>query len=166
VVWPQIQGFWAQAAAMHGKSKLLWHEFSKLAEHAVRDMQFSEIYHPFTGERYGGMQEGYRENQGKIMLWRSTNRQTWAATAYIRMVIFGLLGAEIDESGIRFSPCIPAELDGLTLSNLRYRDMIIRIKVSGQGSIIREVRINGKPAGSPFLLNRSSGPQSIEINLL
>ena len=84
-VWPQIQGFWAEAAARAGKTEIFGHELFNLAAHAVRDRQFAEIYHPLTGEIYGGLQE----NGGRIVLWNATSRQTWAATAYIRMVFDG-----------------------------------------------------------------------------
>lgn len=165
VVWPQIQGFWAEAAARYKKSDLLWHELSKLAENAVRDMQFSEIYHPFTGERYGGMQEGYKEDQGKILLWHSTNRQTWAATAYIRMVIYGLLGVNTDNGIISFSPCIPEDLSQVELSNLSIRNMNFHVKVTGSGTQIGQVSINGKTAPKPEVSASSKGNYLIEIKL-
>ena len=86
-VWPQIQGFWAEAAARFGRQEMFAHELFALAGHAVRDNQFAEIYHPITGEIYGGMQES--SGQG-IIRWKATSRQTWAATAFLRMVYLGL----------------------------------------------------------------------------
>ena len=79
-------------------------ELFNLAAHAVRDMQFAEIYHPLTGEIYGGLQE--REGQG-IGLWGAASRQTWSATAYIRMVFIGLAGMRFDSDGVRFQPVMP-----------------------------------------------------------
>ncbi|MCD6331750.1 MAG: hypothetical protein J7L89_00600 [Bacteroidales bacterium] len=61
---------------------MLYHELSNLADHAVRDMQFAEIYHPYTGEKYGGIQE----SNGELVQWSAANRQTWSATGYIRML--------------------------------------------------------------------------------
>ena len=71
-VWPQIQGFWAHAAASYGRADLFEFELKRLARHACRDLQFAEIYHPISGEIYGGMQES---DQG-IREWKSCSRQT------------------------------------------------------------------------------------------
>ncbi len=161
VVWPQIQGFWVQAAGQFCQSGLLWHEMINLAKHAVRDMQFAEIYHPLTGEIYGGMQE----SKGKVTLWEATNRQTWSATAYIRMVVYGLLGVKIDEQGICFSPCVPVGLHQLTLSNLKYRDAVLQIKVNGNGSTIKNIMIDGKPSKLASFNKDIEGIHTIEINV-
>ena len=158
-VWPQIQGFWAQAASMHKKEEILFHELSVLANNAVRDMQFGEIYHPITGELYGGMQE----KNGEIALWPAMNRQTWSATAYIRMVLYGLLGIELDENGINFSPCVPKDLNEIVLSNLKYRNMIIQVKVLGAGTNIEKIFIDGKSSVNPTVPNTLRGNHSIEI---
>ncbi|MCD6346743.1 MAG: hypothetical protein J7L96_04910, partial [Bacteroidales bacterium] len=85
VVWPQIQAFWAEATAQFNKPEMFYHELANLAKHAVRDMQFAEIYHPYSGEIYGGIQE----SNGKLALWGAANRQTWSATGYIRMILYG-----------------------------------------------------------------------------
>lgn len=44
-VWPQIQGFWAEAAARAAHADVFGHEFFSLVAHAVRDKHFAEIYH-------------------------------------------------------------------------------------------------------------------------
>lgn len=129
-VWPQIQGMWAHAGAAYGDSAILGHELFQLAAHAVRDNQFAEIYHPLTGEIYGGMQE--RIGKG-IVLWNSLPRQTWAATAFIRMMIYGVAGLTPAPDGLRFRPCLPAGLAKLELRNLRYRDMTLNLIVEGAG---------------------------------
>lgn len=168
VVWPQIQGFWVEALSLHQQSEKLWHEVSALARHAVRDMQFGEIYHPITGEMYGGMQEIYKgtpEKNGPVVLWKATNRQTWAATAFHRMVIFGLLGARVDESGIRFAPCIPKHFKQVELSNLRFRDMTIQIKIVGAGTAIKSARVNGKKSESASLNHSLKGAQQLELEV-
>jgi hypothetical protein len=159
VVWPQIQGFWAEAAARYDKSEMLYHEIYSLAKHAVRDMQFVEIYHPVTGEKYGGIQE----RNGKYVLWEATNRQTWAATGFIRMILYGVLGIRIDEKGIVFDPCIPKDLNEIVLSNLRYRNMLLQVKVLGAGTNIEKIFIDGKSSESPEIPNTLRGNHSIEI---
>ncbi len=80
-VWPHVQGFFALAALKAGRRDLFDHEFYVLAEHAVRDGQFAEIYHPEDGRVYGGIQEG----GGEYLEWRSCSGQTWSAAAFIAM---------------------------------------------------------------------------------
>ena len=111
-VWPHIQGFWALAALKAGRSDLFADELYALARHAVRDGQFAEIYHPEDGRIYGGIQEG----GGKYLEWRSCERQTWSAAAFLTMVFYGIFGLKPD--GSAGQPCLPegigyAELNGL-----------------------------------------------------
>ncbi len=162
VVWPQIQAFWAEATAKYNKPDMLFHELNNLAKHAVRDMQFAEIYHPYSGEIYGGIQES---NGGELSLWGATNRQTWSATGYIRMILYGVLGINIDEQDIGFSPCIPNEIDKVQLKNLKYRDMTLNITITGNGSDIDKILINGKVEKMTRISNNTKGLQIIEIQL-
>jgi glycogen debranching enzyme len=129
-VWPQIQGMWAHAGATHGNSGILGHELFQLAAHAVRDKHFAELYHPLTGEIYGGMQE--RAGKG-IVAWDSLPRQTWSATAFIRMMLFGVAGLTPAADGLRFRPCLPAGLTKVELRNLKYRDMTLNLTIEGAG---------------------------------
>lgn len=159
VIWPQIQGFWVQAASIYKKEDMLFHELSVLAKHAVRDMQFGEIYHPVTGELYGGMQE----RKGKIALWQATNRQTWSATAYIRMIIHGLLGMNLNEHSLSFSPCVPKGLSKIVFSNLRYRNTNLHVEISGTGSQISKIFIDGQPSTEAIIPDTLRGDHSIKI---
>ncbi len=161
VVWPQIQAFWAEAIAKNNRPEMLYHELGNLADHAVRDMQFAEIYHPYTGEKYGGIQE----SNGKLAQWGATNRQTWSATGYIRMILYGVLGINIDEKGIEFKPCIPDEIYKVQFNNLKYRDMNLSITISGHGSDIAKVHINGKTKKRARISNTAKGVQMVEVQL-
>lgn len=68
-------------------------ELLSLSQHAVRDNQFAEIYHPDDGRIYGGLLEG----GGQILEWRSCSWQTWSAAAFIAMILYGICG--IDPNG-------------------------------------------------------------------
>ncbi len=130
-IWPQIQGMWAHAAARRGNVAVFRHELMQLAGHAVRDRQFAEIYHPISGEIYGGLQE--RGGRG-IVLWDSQPRQSWAASAFLRMLFSGLLGLEPSREGVRFTPCVPADLTGIEIRNLRIRGCRVDISMRGTGA--------------------------------
>ena len=87
-VGPQIQGFWASAVASCKDSVLFDREFAAQTANALRSMQFAEIYHPLTGEPYGGRQENYGI---AITDWNAEPHQTWSATAYLRNVYMDLM---------------------------------------------------------------------------
>jgi hypothetical protein len=160
-VWPQIQGMWADVAAKNHEVEIFAHELFNLANHAVRDMQFSEMYHPVTGERYGGMQASGKE----ITLWESTRRQTWSATAYMRMIFSGLFGIGLNEKGIGFSPCIPTNLNEIRLTGMKYQDMLLNISITGNGTRIKSFKVNGLESEIPFISFDRKGLQSVEIVL-
>ena len=161
-VWPQIQGFWAEAAARAGKAAIFAHELFNLAAHARRDKQFAEIYHPLSGEIYGGLQES--SGQG-IILWQATSRQTWAATAYLRMVLLGLAGLRFDAEGVRFQPCLPDGVAHVELRNVNYRGMRLDITIRGGGTVVQEVVVNGTRLDTGFLAADREGRQEVTIRV-
>jgi glycogen debranching enzyme len=161
-VWPQIQGFWAEAAARSGRADLFGHELAALAAHAVRDKQFAELYHPLTGQIYGGLQE----QQGRgIVLWEATSRQSWAATAYLRMVLLGLAGLRFDAEGLRFQPCLPPGIGYVELRHLTYRGMTLDLLIRGTGPQTRQITINGRPSPAGLLPAQETGRKTVEIRV-
>lgn len=147
-VWPHAQGFWADAAKQGGNSEVCWKEIDALTEHACRDQQFAEIYHPVTGEIYGGLQE----RRGPISLWHSCDRQTWSATAYLRMMLFDVCGMDFTAQGIRFSPDLGERLTNVELRGIYYRGCKISLYISGEGNEIQSFSVNGELKEEPFLL--------------
>lgn len=120
-VWPHIQGFWALAALKAGRGDLFEEELYALASHAVRDGQFAEIYHPEDGRIYGGIQEGF----GKYIEWRSCEKQTWSAAAFLAMVFYGIFGLNPD--GTPGQPYVP---EGIAYARLDadFAERIIQIE--------------------------------------
>ena len=160
-VWPHIQGFWASASAESGNVKLFDSEFSAETENALRFGQFAEIYHPETGEIYGGLQESKAEG---IRYWESQPWQTWSATAYLRNVYFDILGMNFYADGIRFKPIGSKLFYKGSLLNLRYRRAILNITIKGNGDKISGFKINGQES-EPFISSMTEGICNIEILL-
>jgi hypothetical protein len=167
VIWPQIQGYWAEAAARHGRADLFRNEFFKLASYGARDFQFSESYHPITGEIYGGMHEGVAgvSVNGPIMLQPSVPRQTWTATSFMRMAIMGMVGMRFDASGIRFAPCVPEGINFVRLQNVRYRNANINVTIKGTGVSVKSCKINGKNATDYFIPCAAEGRQEVALTV-
>ena len=129
-IWPHIQSFWADAALNHGRNDLFDLEFWNLTAWSVRDGNFAEIYHPTTGEIYGGVQEDCRKG---IREWRSERKQTWSATGYLHMIFVNILGLQIDGDQVSFSPYLPDGITSLEVSGLLIRKKRYRVHVTGNG---------------------------------
>ena len=160
-VWPHVQGFWADAAAKNGRVQIFDKEFSAQTENAVRYYQFAEIYHPLTGEIYGGRQE--RDGNG-ITEWRSEPYQTWSATAYLRNVYMNLVGLEFCENGLKFAPVKSGLAENISLKGLKYRNCILNINISQSGEEATSFKVNGETC-EPFISADSCGELNIEIDL-
>ena len=144
-IWPHIQGFWGHAAAITNKPDIFSHEFMNLTKSASRESQFTEIIHPLSGRPYGGLQEC---NEKGIISWDSCRRQTWSATAYIRLALFGLAGMKFQEDGICFNPVKINGVNEISITNLLYQGKFIIININFGKST--EISINGKKNNTGF----------------
>ena len=162
-IWPQVNAAWVMAASQNGRQDIAWSELRALAWKACRDEQFFEIYHPLTGEAYGGMQEPSKGG-GKPIEWEACQRQTWCATGFIQMILASLFGMRIDAPGITFSPTIPDEISEITLAGLNYREMILTIHVErGDGS--PHILVNDVEQENGHIAADTAGPQVITFRL-
>ncbi len=183
-VWPHVQGFWGEAAARHNRADLLLRELVALASHATRDAQFTEIYHPSDGAIEGGRQEEAEEinsppgltpyplplgkrspEGGQIVAWRSCRRQTWSATAFLRMIFAGLLGMRFDADGVSFEPVMETPLTKIRLEGLPYRKAILQVEITGSGRKIKSFHLNGKPAPRARIEATMEGMQEVRLVL-
>jgi glycogen debranching enzyme len=159
-VWPHIQGFWAHAAALEGRRDILTAELTALQRNILRDAHCAEIYHPDTGLPYGGLQE----RDGRIAEWQSCRRQTWSATAYLRMLLMGVLGMRVSAVGLRFAPCLPPGLVTLEIRGIRYRRGILGVRLRrGEGSETT-CTVDGTP-GEPLVPAELTGEHHVELSV-
>jgi hypothetical protein len=161
-VWPQVQALWARAALKAGRTDYFAGELLLLAKHAGRDGHFTEIYHPVTGQEYGGLQEHWSDS--RITLWESVPHTCWGATGFLSLVHYGLLGMNYTTQGVHFQPFLPDEVGELDLSNIPYRNALLRVSVSGKGSRLVACRKNGT-ASEPFLPADTEGAVHLELSL-
>lgn len=161
-VWPQVQALWARAALKAGRPDCFARELFLMASHAARDGHFTEIYHPETGEEYGGIQEHW--TGGVIRPWESVPHTCWGATGFFSLVHFGLLGMDYSPQGVRFRPFLPEGVGELELSNISYRNALLRVKLAGQGTNIASCRINGADS-EPFVPAGAQGAVDVKIVL-
>ena len=161
-VWPHVEAFFADAACKNGREDLFEKELGVMAARAVRDGHFAEIYHPLSGQIYGGRQEQY--NIG-IFEWKSELKQTWSATGYIRMVLMDLIGMNFAPDGITFSPCMVCGITDLSMKNIPYRDMYLNIHISGDGKNISRFCVNGSQSDKAFVSADLHGNVNIDITM-
>ena len=161
-VWPQVQSLWARAALKAGRADYFSGELLLLAKHAARDGHFTEIYHPVTGEAYGGLQEHWSDS--RIVLWESVPHTCWGATGFVSLVHFGLLGMEYSPQGVEFHPFLPDGVEEIDLTNISYRGAMLRVTVSGSGDTITSCRKNGLES-PPFLPGDSTGDIHMAIQI-
>lgn len=161
-VWPHIQGFWADAAMKYSQEAQFKLEFDALSRHALRDFQFVEIYHPESELPYGGLQEPLLEER---TIWFCAERQTWSATAWLRMLWLDIMGMQFNPEGIRFSPRLPDGVNELSLRGLKYRNALLNIHIKGKGKRVADFRLNGVVRSEALLPSSVSGKIDLEIQL-
>jgi len=159
-VWPPFEAMFASAAAKYGRVDLLMHVVDTLAEFACRDMHFAEVFHPVTGEIYGGVQESEGD---KEYVWQSCSRQTWSATAFIRLLLLDVVGMNFTPESVRFKPLISGNILPIHLKNIKYRQMELDITIKGAGSEIAEFYIDDKLQKTPVLSAGQVGKKNIKI---
>ncbi len=158
IVWPFVNAFWADAAYSKGRKDIFSFELQNLADLATGSNNcFYEIYNEETGAVDGGWQQGEH--------WGSVYDQTWSATGYLRMIFTDLFGMRFTPEGLTFGPDVKllGEFGVERLSNLRYLYGRLDITVSGKGSKLVAVKVNGKtqPANKPIA--PSSGTTQIGL---
>jgi len=158
-IWPFINAFWATAAASVGESSAFAKELVSATNLSLRSEDFREIYHPYTGAPYGGVQAN--------KTWDSVRHQTWSATGYLRMVYQGLFGMRFEDTGLRLQPLVPASLGvrSMTLRGLKYRHAELNITVTGVGSRILRCSLDGVLQKSALAPSTLVGKHDVEITL-
>jgi cellobiose phosphorylase len=92
-------------------------------------------------------------------------RQTWSATAYLRIILHGLLGMRFEETGIRFEPALTSKIERLRVDGIAYRDVVLSIAVVGAGRDIKSVKINGETVSEAWIPTTFAGGAHLEITL-
>lgn len=169
LVWPEVNGFWAHAAACYKQYRIFEFELLNLAKLAVRDGQFFEAFHPDTGKPYGGLSDypmtpdHPRFEKSNYFMWQVCGRQVWCATAYFRMISRGILGMEFSPDGITFKPYLPTWLKTITLTGLVYADRGLSVQAQGKGNRIKRFILNGKQVEKRQVPARGQGDQRVEL---
>lgn len=156
IVWPLVQGLWADAAAQTGNTGAFVTQMRDLAELAQRSHGFWEIYNADSGAVDGGWQVARH--------WPSQPHQTWSATAYLHMIYRDLFGITPTVDGLCLQPLLPPGWGSVSLRHLHYHGADLSVRLHGTGRHIAELRMDGQPA-SPRLSADIHGSHRIDITL-
>ncbi len=167
IIWPMVNGFFAQACIIAGNHPAFSRELNNLIRLALDpdkgDYNFREIYNPYTGAPDGGWQAN--SDAYPDFHWVSCKLQTWSATAYLNMVQYGLAGIRIEQDGISFKPFLPSNVHFLSLSDINYRHAVLKIVFKGGGSKIKSFTVNGLNQSTHKINSSVKGSNQIIIEL-
>lgn len=159
-IWPHIEAFFADVACRNGEIDIFENELKLMAARAVRDGNFAEIYHPYSGHIYGGRQE---RREGEISEWKAVLKQTWSATGFLRLIIMDLFGMDFTAEGLYFNPTPVLEMTEFSIYNIEYRHTILNIFVKGAGRSVDKVIINGEEHSGVFMPDKKVKEYNILI---
>lgn len=149
-VWPFVQSFWNLAAAKSGNEKALNHGLAAIYRAGAL---FLTNYENFVAQ--SGDFKGTEIN---------SDRMLWSMAGNLAMVHRVFMGMSFETNGLRFHPVIPAAYGGIkTLTNFKYRNSTLTIRVSGFGNEIESFYLDGKKMAESYIPNDISGAHRIEI---
>ncbi|HTN19657.1 MAG TPA: glycosyl hydrolase family 65 protein [Pelobium sp.] len=162
IIWPMVNGFYAKAAIETENFNRFNEELQSLTHLAIDadkgNGDFREIYNPYNGAPFGGWQSG------KITY--SCKKQTWSATAYIDMILSGIIGMRFnDENSISFQPFMPEGISNIELENVAYRGSNLNISIQGKGNKVKTLMLNGVKVEGNRIADLPQGENQIKIVL-
>lgn len=150
-MWPFTQGYWLKAQAKVGNEQGVLHAISsiyRLAALTLTNLENMVIY--------SGCEKGLPIN---------SPRQLWGVAADAAIVPNIYFGISYHLDGIHFAPMVPKALKAVRrLSNFKYRNAVLDMKVSGYGNVIKSFKLDGVEA-EPFFSASLNGAHTIEIVL-
>ena len=166
IIWPMVNGFFAKAAIVAHDYNTFTNELYALTHLALDEdkgnYDFREIYNPYSGKPDGGWQTG---GSATLNHWESCRLQTWSATAYLSMILNGVVGLRIHENALTFMPYLPSGVTHIELQDLAYRKSILNITVNGKGSTIKTFKIDGKVQKDHSLTSDIQGKHEVYIEV-
>lgn len=151
-VWPFVQAYWNIAAAKVKNMAAVEKGLGSIMRAAALFGTNKELFVSHNGD--------YR---GTAV---NSDSQLWSCTGMAAMVYRILMGMDFRLDGIHFDPVVPGAFTGIkTLSELRYRDAVLTVKVDGTGNNIASFTINGEKYNEPILPADFKGNALVEIKL-
>jgi hypothetical protein len=151
-IWPFVQSYWNLAAAKSGNEKVLNHGLASIYRAGAMFLTNYENFVAQTGD-FNGTEI-------------NSDRMLWSMAGNIAMVHRVFMGMNFELDGLYFNPVIPKIYAGKrTLSNFKYRNSNLKIRVNGYGNKIKTFKIDGKLVADHMISKDAMGNHTIEIEL-
>jgi hypothetical protein len=151
---PVVSGYFAIAAARHGHLDIFAETMANIIDFSEQQNTFAEYYEPDKSFE------------------RHRSRQLLSDAGYLGMVYKGLFGIDFQKRTIEFSPNKVEGKDGvlktsetISLRNVKYRNAILDIFVTGFGTNVTSFKLNGELQELPKIDSWLTGRQLIEIEV-
>jgi len=149
-VWPGWDSILMVGASYHNNKAVAEEIFNSNVRGAAVSLTNKEVINYLTGE-------GVESDQ-----------QLWSVAGTLAGYYRVMFGMNYDESGITFNPYIPSWMVGpFELSNYKYRNAALTIKLSGEGDKVRSFKVDGvsKDINSYVFPVNSTGKHTVEIEM-
>lgn len=147
-LWPWVGAFWTLANAKAANSRGVM-------------LGVGSVFRPAA--LFCTNKENFNLDNGDITTELNSSNMLWCLSGNIAITMKMLFGITPETDGISFNPFIPKEMnDSRTLTELRYRDMILDVVIEGYGNRISKFYLNGKEH-KPFISADLKGVQQVKI---
>ena len=149
-IWPGWDSILMVGASYHNNKALAEEIFNSNVRGAAVSLTNKEVINYRTGE-------GVESDQ-----------QLWSIAGTLAGYYRVMFGMNYDENGITFNPYIPSWMEGpFELSNYKYRNATLTIKLSGEGDQVKSFKVDGvnQDINSFVFSPNNSGNHTIEIEM-
>jgi hypothetical protein len=152
-IWPFVQAFWSLAASKVGNSGALTHSLDAFYRATALFLSNKENYVAGTGDYNGTV--------------KNSDRQLWSVAGNLGMVYKVFFGMDFHKEGIYFRPFVPEKYFGTKkITGFTYRGARLDLQLTGHGSKIQSVELDGKPLTEAFLPADLKGEHHLHIILV
>lgn len=150
-MWPFTQGYWMKAQAKAGNEEGVLHSIASIYRLAAMNLTNLENMVIFNGNDKG--------------IPINSPRQLWSVAAQAAIVPNIYFGISYHTDGIHFAPFVPKKLKAnRELSNFKYRDAVLDLRISGFGANIKSFKLDGIEC-DPHIPADIAGNHLVEIAL-
>lgn len=151
-IWPFVVAYWTWAAAKSQNVNAVKHGVASIYRAAALFLTNKENFVASTADFMGT----------EI----NSDRQLWSVAGNLALVYRVLFGMTFTPEGLSFQPFIPKSFGSTrSLSDFKYRNANLDIKISGYGSQVKSFRFDGKQMEQACIPHDVSGNHFIEIEM-
>jgi glycogen debranching enzyme len=151
-VWPFVEAYWTWAAAKAGNSTAVEWGLASMYRQAALFLTNKE-----------NMVAGTGDYNGTVI---NSDRQLWSVAGSLATVYRVFFGMNFEEDRLVFDPFVPQPYSGkMELSNFKYREANLQVKIHGFGSKIKEIRLDGRKVAKASIPSTMKGKHTLEIML-